>query len=232
MEKIITRLQIAPSFLKSCYFELLNSDKKWEFSIIIDPEGSCITWNSEVNKNEDCAFIEALGRKVVNEKQTDTRLILDGVSLECSFTENDTTGTHFFRCPQPPSNEFKLSDAFLDLADNLLTDQKIINYFELLGGYFNRPNVRFFEEDPFRLRLFGSFSSYEKDALTHAIQKACTKEDVVIDMSNFEGMGTILYNCFPPLNNLKKIRFLANKAAAFHLDEMGFRDDLIMLVDE
>lgn len=44
-------------------------------------------------------------------------------------------------------------------------------------------------------------------------------------------MGTILYECFRPLNDISKLTFLANENAARHIEAMGFDKNMVTLVD-
>jgi hypothetical protein len=230
------KLDVYPSFITSCSFQLEATEAGYLFSFQkrafpnIDEEAIALSitlpYSAELQK------IEAFGASVVQQAMHDPRIILDGVSLTCTVTRNGISCGHKYRCPEPGDSEYFLIAQLANLAQKHFHHPLFVNYMELLEGYFfsNPCPVKLFDETPFRIRIYGSLSSYKKQALTKIIFEHSTKEELIIDMSNFESMGTILYECFIPLRRVIKLRFIANKAAAYQLKEMGFEDKLVRFV--
>jgi hypothetical protein len=225
------RLEIFPSFNPSCYFQLEKHSSLCNLTVQINLADKN-KWEVKVNNSDETSTIENLAKKVVTDTIQDARIILDGVGLKCTIVESGMTNQHEFRCPESGSNELMLVNYFFDLAQKYISEQSFINYIELIEGYFaNNLPVKIFEEKPLRLRIYGSLSTYEKEALTAAVNKILGKNELTIDMTNFVGMGTILYECFKPLNNIPKLNFLANESALRHIEAMGFDKNMVILVD-
>lgn len=230
------KLDVYPSFLTSCTFQLdvtetgyLFSFQKHSFAGINE---EAIALSIMLPDSEELQTIEALGATVVQQALHDPRFILDGVSLTCTVTRNDISCEHKYHCPEPGDSEYFLIAQLANLAQKHFHHPVFVNYMELLEGYFfNNPcPVKLFDETPFRIRIYGSLSSDEKEALEKIILEHATKDELIIDMSNLQGMGTALYECFMPLRRVSKLSFLANKAAAYQLKEMGFEDELVRFV--
>jgi len=231
----MAKLEVFPSFLKPCTFQLERKTSSSKFTFKTDhinkTAGAKNNWEIDFNPSEGTEKIEQLAKTVVYEAKRDDRLILDGVSLKCTYIENGITKQYEFRCPESKTNEFLLVQEFFLLAENNIRDAAFVNYIELLAQYFfNRPKIRIFDETPLRIRLFASLTVNDKEALTNAINKILDKDEVVIDMSNFGNMGTVLYECFTPLSAIPKLKFIANKNATRHIEEMGFEKKLVTVV--
>lgn len=224
------RLEIFPSFNPSCYFQLEKQSSSYNLTFQINAADKN-KWEVKVNNSDETNSIENLAKKVVTDATQDNRIILDGVGLKCTIVESGITKQHEFRCPESESNELMLVNHFFDLVQKCISEQSFTNYIELIEGYFaNNLPVKIFEEKPLRLRIYGSLSIYEKEGLTAIINKILGKNELTIDMTNLVGMGTILYECFKPLNNIPKLTFLANESALRHIEAMGFDKNMGSLV--
>lgn len=223
-------LEIHPSFNSSCYFQL---DRQSVFCNLIFQINSADKkrWEIKVDNTETINEIERLTKKIVLEAIQENRIILDGVRLKCTIIENGISKQHEFICPEYGTNELMLVNNFFETVQKYIFDQSFVNYIEHIEGYFvdNLP-VKIFEEQPLRLRIYGSLSIHEKEALTATINKVIHTNEVVIDMTNFVGMGTILYECFCPLKNIPKLTFLANENAIRHIQAMGFNKNMVASV--
>jgi hypothetical protein len=220
-------LEIFPAFDPSCYFKLDRQSSTCSLTVQINAPGKN-KWDTKVDNFDKVNSVEVLARKVVSEAAQDHRIILDGVGLKCTTIENGITEVHEFRCPEPGTNELILTNIFFALVQEFIHDQLFINYIELIEGYFaNNLPVKIFQERPLRLRIYGSMSTYEKAGLTGIIENILNENEITIDMTNFVGMGTILYNCFRPLDKIPKLTFLANENAVRHIEAMGFGENIV-----
>jgi anti-anti-sigma regulatory factor len=229
-------LDVFPSFITSCSFQLEATEAGYLFSFqkrtFPNINEEAVALSITLPYSDELKNIEALGATVVRQALQDQRLILDGVSLACTVTRNGISCEHKYRCPKPGDSEYVLIAQLVNLAQKYFHHPLFVNYMELLEGYFfsNPCPVKLFDESPFRMRIYGSLSIYEKEALEKIILEHATKEELIIDMSNLQGMGTALYECFMPLRRVSKLSFLANKAAVKQLKEMGFEDALVRAV--
>ncbi|MCD6069217.1 MAG: hypothetical protein K0S33_4043 [Bacteroidetes bacterium] len=225
-------LEIFPSFLNSCYLQVEEESGKALFqknqAPVLNDEGE--SWSFEVEPAK-VSELKELSQRIIAASREDKRLILDGVSLHCTLDLNGVSTHYKFRCPEQGTDELKLVRLWLELVEDKVKDQNCENYLELLKGYFfESTGIKHYDEQPYRIKIYGAHSIYKKEALTKALQSVSKRDELLIDMSNFESMGTALYECFTPLFHVKKLRFAANEAARDHLLEMGFSADLINLV--
>lgn len=224
-------LNIKPSFHYPCSFTLTGENN--DYTLIIETSSKNPTkFETYIKSSIDIITIQNLAKKITDEALTDDRIILDGVTVCCIFSENGLEKNHIFRCPEFGSNELKLVEAFFKIIEQYVTNQEIINHIELLEGYFtNKLLLKTFNETPLRLRFYGSISVHEMNELTQVINSVLNKDEIVIDMTNSSGMGTILYSCFEPLKKIKKLSFIANSFAAIQIEEMGFDKNFITIID-
>ena len=81
---------------------------------------------------------------------------------------------------------------------------------------------------PRRVRIFGSLSYPAPDELTALCQSLVSHEPLVMDMGNFEGMGTLLYPLFRRIvRRPGPVTWCASRAARHHLVELKVKADAI-----
>lgn len=223
-------LEIFPASLDSCVFE---------FDIEQNTVSFYRMWQGNENNIQERSMFIISGKAsiqdlielsmiVVSNRRIDNRFILDGVKLICTISENQVHDTYEFKNPESGSEEWLLVDKFLDLASSLPLDQESKNYLELVEGYFSdQLPVKHFKEKPYRLRIYGMLSIYAKKGLIDEIAKILSIEEVTVDMTNFIGMGTALYECFEPLKRKSGVKFIVNDNALQALMEMGFEMNII-----
>lgn len=247
---MITKLDIFPSFEDACVFQLIQTPKsnslhftikkkfneflflagKQDLSELSNPK----TWKVEVNA-EAAEKIILLTEEIIQNPHNDNRLILDGVMLTCAIAESDNSEIkkeHTFKCPEDNTNELKLVWFYFELANELIKDAHFTNYFELIEGYFySKLHCKEFEGQPYRFRMYGGWTISEKEALTEILLRLSQKPELLIDMTNFRGMGTALYACFQPLFCMKNVRFVVNEGAYKQVKEMGFKGNVFLLLE-
>lgn len=189
-------------------------------------------WSFDINE-EHSQKIAILTQEIIKASKTDPRIILDGVSLKCGIQTPATQAEYIFRCPEANTPELELVLNYLTLVNEQKLDDKLSNYLEHLEGYFMyKFPVKEFNEDPYRIRIYGSLTIDEKDELTHRINAIVSREhSLVLDMTNLRGMGTTLYSCFEPLKHIPHLKILVNEAALMHITEMKFEVDKIKLIE-
>jgi hypothetical protein len=83
------------------------------------------------------------------------------------------------------------------LAADLLRDARSVRILEHLHGYLDLGlPVKMFAGPPPTIRIYGSLSSSDGPALRVAFIRLPDDGPLLVDMSNFHGMGTLLYPVF------------------------------------
>jgi len=215
------KLEIKPSFINSCLFELKNKDSNWEL-IFIKDANKFLNDKGGIWKLKKVDFsiaekIILLSSQIINKKE-EKILGLDGVSSKLMFKNESIK----FWCPKKNSKELELVSLFLKLMENF-KDANCINYMELLSQYFfDIIPIKEFNEEVFRLKVFGGLTNRDFDILLKKIKNLKTKKFAILDMSNFLSTGSILNKCFIELKDNKNIKILVNKASFNYLTSIGF----------
>jgi hypothetical protein len=149
----------------------------------------------------------------------------DGITVYNSISQDSAQNKFNFWSPRKDREpqEHKLVEAVLGLSRRKFTAPKEQEYFESLEQYFDFGlpcNIT--STDPFEVRIYGSLSSNEEQELTTFIHHLPSDRPILIDMTNFKGMGTMFYPLFRSLlarNN--RIVWVASKWSKKQLVEMG-----------
>lgn len=223
------KIEIEPSFIASSYLLLEQDADRWrctfakkEFSYQNEPAR---TWTVVMDNEPDAERLCELADRVITEARVDNYFHLDGVGLTCYIAEEGVTRSHNFASPEEGTTELLLMEAVLELSQRYITDEvTFTNYIELLEGYFvSGLPVKIYDETPLKVRFYGSLTTLQQDQLVALIAQLEQEESLVIDMTNFQGMGTFLYPCFQPLHRIKHLEFMANEEGRRHLQAMGFK---------
>ena len=121
----------------------------------------------------------------------------DGMSVRATFQKGDSTHSFQAWSPDLASGPGKFVHLLYCLAWELLADQTSIERLEQLHGYMNLGlPARFIPGKLRTLRLFGSLTSNDREALRKVFVSVSDGLPLVIDMTNFVSMGTLLYPIF------------------------------------
>lgn len=230
-------LEFFPSFLDQCKMEFCRENETWLLTVILESHSgkNKRNWTARTTDTWYVEKIVELSRIVVKEARKDDRMILDGIGLICSITENNVKKVHNYRCPKQGDPEWFLAGAFLVRAQKLINDQELTNYIELLEGYFGRLPAKLFDEIPRRLRIYGQLSSLDSKGLSDLIEKVANEQELVLDLTNLEGMGTILYQYFEPLKTIRDLKVIINANNEHILQqvkEIGFKVEQVMVLNQ
>lgn len=214
--------------------EFCRENETWLLTVVLESHSgkNKRNWIARTTETRYVEKIVELSRTVVQEARKDDRMILDGIELICSITENNAQKVHNYRCPKQGDSEWFLAGAFLVRAQKLINDQELTNYIELLEGYFNRLPAKLFDETPRRLRIYGTLSSLDSKGLSDLIKKVANEQALVLDLTNLKGMGTILYQHFEPLKTIRDLKVIVNannEHTLKQVKEIGFKAEQIMV---
>jgi hypothetical protein len=164
--------------------------------------------------------IEAVMPEAVRERKG---IGLDGMTVKAAYRRGDTLESFEAWSPGPASSSGKFVHLLYDLAWDRLTERICIERLEQLHGYLNLGlPARFIDGDVRCLRIFGSLSSYDRKELKSLLDSLRNDEPLVLDMTNFEGMGTVLYPIFIEFASQRCLSAWAcSNSARRHIESMG-----------
>jgi len=102
-----------------------------------------------------------------------------------------------FWSPRKNDKNHELVALLFSLMNNSLTDTVIVNYQERLEQYFDFGlGLKKISDKPLQYKLYGGISEDKSEQLLNFFEKLPKNKPVYIDMSNFEGMGTMFDDDF------------------------------------
>jgi hypothetical protein len=129
----------------------------------------------------------------------------DGITVNGTFAQNNAERKFSFWSPRKGSDNNKLVKQIFTLLSKSFPEEKSINYIEQLEVYFPFGlGLKKISDDPLKYKLYGAISSNEEKEITSFINDLPSGKDVFIDLSNFNGMGTMFYPLFKSLADKNK----------------------------
>ena len=163
--------------------------------------------------SKESNIILPLIKDLVINKEVDDRIILDGIRVDCEFN-NDLISEDFnFHSPDSSMRSYEFANQIIDLCFQKFESSKALEAIELVERYFGfHFPWKIVNTDPFTCRFYGRLSIHDQEELNQFIESIANQDRILIDLSNFEGMGTILYDSFRKLNsNIPNINWLVQE---------------------
>lgn len=156
-----------------------------------------------------------------------TRFGADGISvfvISDQLQANDTLGFWSPRREGTDSIYYRLLDPVFDIMRKYMTVDAEMMYVEQLEQYFDY-GAPIKKTGKNEYRIYGALSYFDHitKAINSLVDEIPADEPVLIDMSNFEGMGTIYYPHFKKLlarNN--QVKWIVNDSSREQLLEIGW----------
>jgi len=122
----------------------------------------------------------------------------DGIDVDGVFNQDDVSHKFAFWSPDKGTENARFMELILSLAENVFTSTQTVNYLEALEQYFpHHLGVKKLSDySPLTYKLYGDISSADQDDLDAFLKNLPLHTKVIIDMSNFSGMGTMFYGWF------------------------------------
>ncbi|TWV98051.1 hypothetical protein [Chitinophaga pinensis] len=228
-------LEFFSLFVDPCKMEFCWDNGSWLFTVTLEDSAGNDkrSWTVRTADTQSVHELIELCRTVVTAARKDDRIILDGIGLTCSIMENSVQKVHDYCCPEEGHPEWRFAEAFVVQVQKLIRDQELANYIELLGGVFGRFPAKIFDETPRRLRIYGMLTIACYEELSALIEKVAGEQALVLDLTNLQGMGTVLYEQFEPLKLIRDLKIMVsadNKYALQQVKEIGFNAEQVMVV--
>jgi hypothetical protein len=202
-----------PSFIKGCQLKISKDNSNYSVSISntkinevgIVPDSLI----SDLKPFLDDYFVQKFTldslKKVEEQRNWDDNHFvdipgLDGITVKGVMVDNSTEKSFSFWSPGKGSIDHDLIIKLFNLMNTSFSKSETIVYIEQLEGYFSFGlGLKKLKEDPLTYKLYGVISFNEEKELLDFLNSLPTDKEIYIDMSNFEGMGTMFYDDFKTL---------------------------------
>jgi len=154
---------------------------------------------------------------------------LDGMSISATYRQGESESHFETWRPAPESPEGEYVGLIYRLAWEVVQTETSIERLEHLHQYLQLGlPARVIEGDVKCLRLFGSLTSLNESALRTTFESLDRDDPLLVDMTNLEGMGTLLYSAFlefSPRHAL--LAWAVSKNARQHIELMGIDNPIL-----
>ncbi len=150
---------------------------------------------------------------------------LDGMTIDASYCTASRAHSFSTWSPSKDSQQHQYVLLLYRLAWESLAEQTSIESLEQLHVYLDLGlPARVIEESPRRIRIFGSLGSDNEKELNHCFWGFPRDEPLVVDMTNFDRMGTGLYPSFLEFANThSRVAWVGSPSAVTQLQELGIQ---------
>jgi hypothetical protein len=219
-----------PSFMPPCIITIVARDSTQRITLRAydDHRATPVTIvqdSAHLSSADLTFFFSKLDSIPVLKMRTKEQLGMDGITVYNTISRDSAQNKFQFWSPRKDNapQEHKLVEAVLGLARRKFTTQQEQEYFESLEQYFDFGlPCKVTSTNPFEVRMYGSLSSNEERELTRFVQQLPSDRPILIDMTNFEGMGTMFYPLFRRLMTRNPcIVWVASKRSLEQLQELG-----------
>jgi anti-anti-sigma regulatory factor len=175
--------------------------------------------------------IEGMGPDKIKDE---TAIGADGMTVCATFSQGGSTTTFRAWSPGLASEVGKFVNLLYVLAWDVLKDRTSIERLEQLHGYMEIGlPARFVAGNVTTLRLFGSLTSNDYAELQRLFDSVLRQSPLVIDMTNFDGMGTVLYPIFRQFAKRHQcLAWACSEGAKRHLQSMGLSTSFLFATVE
>ncbi len=210
-----------PSFLKKSkliinsningYSIFINGDDFEESSNV--PDSLCVVLENFFEQYDFShkGSIDTIGQeKIVENGDTiiyyQLSMGTDGIDVYGELINKNRFRTFKFWSPDKLSKNHELVQLLFEIMYNSYSNTKTIDYLEQLEQYFDFGlGLRKLNDDPLTYKLYGSISANEVDELYAFFDSLPVDKKVYIDMSNFNGMGTMFDEDFLELSETHRL---------------------------
>lgn len=224
-----SRMLFQPSFHNDLEVTLTNQT----ISIECIPEKS--KWKeSSYLKTEELNEIQSLLLDLATNKEVDNRLILDGIMVECEVDFGSGLKRFRFHSPEQSMRSHQLAEQLIRLCFEKFQSTKAIEILEQIEGYFSfSEHWKIIQSDPFTCKIHGSLCVYDQEGIAQFFESIKPQHNILVDLTNFEGMGTVLYDTFKQFNSEVSAKWMVkqdNERVINQLTEIGILKDQIIEV--
>jgi hypothetical protein len=219
-----------PSFMPPCTISIIAKGKSAHLWLSVFQYRDTVTTlsfatSATLSPADLTFFFAKLDSVPVLRMGTKEQVGPDGITVYNTVSQDSVSNKFKFWSPRKDSapQEHKLVEAVLGLCQRKFTAPQQQAYVESLEQYFDFGlPCKVTRTDPFEVRLYGSLSSNEEQDLNRFVRALPTAKPILIDVTNFEGMGTLYFPLFQRLlGQNTRIVWVASEWSRKQLREMG-----------
>ncbi len=195
----------SPAFFNSCQISISRKNnigqlKLTVYNFIDTTENFSFSDSAVLSASDFNFFFHKLGSISLMKMKSNRSMALDGIGVQNTYLQDIHKNSFYFSSPNKGSKEHQIVEAVFDLSKRKLTKKNAQEYFESLEQYFDfgLPCEKI-RDKPYEVRIYGTLSSSEEQALTKFIHDIPSNQSVIIDKTNFGSMGTMFYPLFRSL---------------------------------
>jgi hypothetical protein len=172
------------------------------------------------------AFCERLKQALAIEQSNEPSIGLDGIQVQGNFKEAASPQVNFsFWSPNKARQpkDFAVVDSIFSLLESTAPSCLFNAYLEQLAIYFSFGTpVRRSAGPPLTLRIYGSLTIDHVQDFDQIVDSLPANAPLLVDMTNFNGMGTLLYPSFRRLlARTPAVKWKVSPSASRQLQEVG-----------
>ncbi len=221
------KIAIWPSHINASLFEI--KEDKGDWTLLFTKEAyshfkdSGNIWIKKQLDSVAAKKIVSKAREIVIDPQSDSRVILDGVSVNLRLKIDNKESSAEFRSPISGSKEQDFMCDLIGLVKRNIETLESQNYIELLEQYFfDVSPIKEINKNPYRIKLIGGLTISDKEELTSKFETLLSKKNPILDMTNLISIGRVLNECFIAIEKVEGLTVLANESAFSYLKEIDF----------
>lgn len=154
---------------------------------------------------------------------------LDGMSIIAAYQDWAAESEFESWSPDPTSPEGEYLGLIYRLGWEVLRNETSIERLEGLHGYLRLGlSARIIPGEVKCLRLFGSLTSSDERALRKVFESLPKEEPLLVDMTNFDGMGTLLFPAFVDFSSgHNQLAWAVSKDARRYIEAMKMQEPVL-----
>jgi hypothetical protein len=201
------KIEFSPSFMPPCKMDISGADSTGQLRITIYEMRDTtliirLLDSVKLGRQDFDNFFHGLGDVDLLKVKTNPESGLDGIGVDNFIIKGAERNEFHFWSPRKGTKEHKIIEALMQLSRKHFADLRHIEYFESLEQYFDFPlPCKITSRDPWEIRIYGALSVDEESTrqLTQFLDSLPSDKAVLVDMTNFQGMGTLFYPLFRDL---------------------------------
>ena len=211
--------KFSPAFFNSCKISISKKNNRGQikltvFNFIDTTRNLSFSDSAVLSASDFNFFFHKLGTISLMKMKSNRSMALDGIGVHNTYLQDNRKNQFYFSSPNKGSKEHQIVEAVIGLSKRKLTKTNAQEYFESLEQYFDfgLPCEKI-SDKPYEVRIYGGLSSNEEQEFSNFIQAIPSDRPVLIDMTNFQSMGTMFYPLFRSLIKRNKQLIWATKNA-------------------
>ena len=218
--------EASPSFLAPSTIRVYASAHSSGVSVVIGDDK--FVEKLPLNASAAEAFCGRMQQAITIDQSKDDRMGFDGIGVRGHWRLSASSPYEFsFWSPdrEKSPRDYAIADAVFSVLESTTPTCLLNSYLELLSTYFSFGlPARVLPGPPYTLRFYGTLSiDHDKD-LMRLLASLPPDAPINVDMTNFGGMGMLLYEDFRPLLNRPiQVHWIATPSSVQQLREIGIQ---------